>query len=414
MTPRPTARLLVHVLLGVGGLLAAVLLRAPVLLVMTSPSLALLAVDLAWRPDLRVAARVRCEADRLLEGSAVDLIVELEGPAAGTVEVELAVPATVSTDRVPRWTVVLTPAGPAVCRVTATADRWGAVVLGPVALRWTSPGGLLEVRRSVEDHHVLRILPRGPAVSELVRPTRTHQAAGNRTSPARGGGIEFADLRPFVVGDRARDIHWRVSARRGAPWLADRHPERRTDVVLLLDAYDAEHLGSVLRAARSLAQGYLADRDRVGVITLGGVMRWVEPGSGLRQEHRIADALLDSRISQSFVAPAVASLPPTALPSGALVIGLTPGTDPRLRDAALGLRARGRDVVVLTLEPALPPPVDDVDRLTARLVRLQRRAVRDRLHAGGVPAVPWDPSTPVDAPLTELRRWRLRHAGPVR
>lgn len=409
MRPRPTPRLLVHVCLAVGGVVGAVVLRAPVLLVLASPSLGLLALDLAWRPDLRVRARLSCDAERLLEGTDLAITVELESSVAATVEVALPVPRTVVLDEPASWTVTLPPGRAVERRLSGTAARWGAVVVGPLSLRWTSPGGLFDVRRTVEDRTVVRVLPASVSPSELVRPVRTHQASGSRTSSARGGGTEFADLRPYAPGDRARDISWRVSARRGAPWLADRHPERRTDVILLLDAYEARHLGAVLRAARALAQGYLADRDRVGVTTLGGVMRWVEPGSGLRQEHRIADALLDSRIAHSFVSPDVAGLPPRALPPDALVIGLTPGTDPRLAEAAVGLRARGRDVVVLTLEPSLPAPGSGIDRAVGRLVGLQRRAVRDRLHAGGVPAVAWDPAVPVDAALAELRHWR-RHA----
>ena len=45
---------------------------------------------------------------------------------------------------------------------------------------------------------------------------------------AKGDGIEFADIRPFVPGDRVRRINWRASARRPGLWVNESHPERNT------------------------------------------------------------------------------------------------------------------------------------------------------------------------------------------
>jgi len=421
----------VHLVLAGTGLLAAVVLRVPLLVALVTPSVLLVAVALAWRAGPGPKVTLRVDDERLLAGSSTTAHLAVTTPGAGPVEVELRTRAPLVADDPRRWTCAPGRGATWSATVALDAPRWGAGAVGPVELRWASPGGLREARATHAGVSV-RVLPHTPPAEALVRPLRTHRGAGNQRADDRGSGTEFADLRPFVPGDRARDTSPRTSARRGQPWVVTRHPERRTDVVLLLDATDADHLDDVLRAARSLARGYLAERDRVGVTTLAGVLRWVAPGDGRRHEHRLAEALLDARAGRAWARPAVEGLPPRALPPGALLLAVTPGSDPHMADVVVGLRARGRDVAVLVLDPPVPPVADPavprvrkgartadprtadaddpafVDRATLRLLRLQRRAVLDRLHANGVAAVGWDPATPVESGMVALGAWRRR------
>ena len=43
--------------------------------------------------------------------------------------------------------------------------------------------------------------------------------------------------------------------------------------------------------ASSLAHAYLERRNRVGLVSFGGSLRWLRPGMGIRQAYRIVDAL---------------------------------------------------------------------------------------------------------------------------
>ena len=82
----------------------------------------------------------------------------------------------------------------------------------------------------------------------------------------------------------------------------ERHPERNADVVLFLDSFaearsrerDDGTLERAVRAAATLAGRYLERRDRVGLVTFGGILRWLEPGGGLVQRYRMIDALLET------------------------------------------------------------------------------------------------------------------------
>ena len=122
----------------------------------------------------------------------------------------------------------------------------------------------------------------------------------------QGEGIEFADIRPFAPGDRVRRVNWRASARRERLYVNESHPERASDVILFLDSF-AEARGSgegtidqAVRAASSLADAYLERRNRVGLVSFGGILRWLPPEMGMRQQYRIVDALIETELARSY------------------------------------------------------------------------------------------------------------------
>jgi uncharacterized protein (DUF58 family) len=104
-----------------------------------------------------------------------------------------------------------------------------------------------------------------------------------------------------------------------------------------------------VRAAASLANQYLAVRDRVGFVSFGGLVRWLTPSSGSVQHYRIIEALLETEIAFSFAWKDIDALPSRSLTPQALVIALTPLLDERGLNALLNLRRRGFDLVVVEI-----------------------------------------------------------------
>ncbi|MHC4788218.1 MAG: DUF58 domain-containing protein, partial [Planctomycetota bacterium] len=52
----------------------------------------------------------------------------------------------------------------------------------------------------------------------VLRAVRTH-LSGAYASAFRGAGLEFAEFRRYEPGDDVRRIDWKVTARRGAPYV---------------------------------------------------------------------------------------------------------------------------------------------------------------------------------------------------
>jgi uncharacterized protein (DUF58 family) len=248
-----------------------------------------------------------------------------------------------------------------------------------------------------------------------VRAHETTPFSGSQVSRAKGEGVEFADIRPFAPGDRVRRVNWRASARRERMYVNESHPERASDVILFLDSLaeargsSAGTLDDAVRAAASLADAYLERRNRVGLVSFGGALRWLRPVMGLRQQYRIVDALIETELVRSYSSTSIDVIPRRVLPPQALVIALTPLLDQRTIGALLDLRARGFDLVVLDISPipyAADPP--DTGELAWRLWTMWRRALHHRYERAGVPVVEWSTERPLLAAIEEVTAFRRR------
>ena len=241
---------------------------------------------------------------------------------------------------------------------------------------------------------------------------------GNYVAPSLGEGLEPGDIRAFVPGDRVRHVNWRASLRFRQLFVTQYHQERNADVVLMLDtlaeagAAPATTLDASIRAAAALVTGYLARKDRVGLIEYCGPFRWVRPSSGRAHHERLFEALLRADVMFSYVTQDVALVPRRVLPPQALVIAISPLIDPRFERALVDLAARGFDLVVLS-----PSPIPVVRRamrpsaradLACRLWALERRARADALHRLGITIVDWDPAESLEAALGGLTPSRRR------
>jgi uncharacterized protein (DUF58 family) len=398
------------------ALVAAVAFGRPELVAIAAPFAVFLAVGLARLPATAFRAEAALEAERAVEGDEVTLTLELDAPAGvDRLELRPFVPAGLGGTAPPALT--LHPGEPRRVELPLACRRWGAYRLGGFEARAFDRFGLVVDETAVAPELVLRVYPSAERLENTLRPLETQPTAGNQVARAKGDGIEFADVRAFVPGDRVRRINWRASARRRALFVNEAHPERNADVVLFLDSFaearraDEGTLDRAVRAAASLAEAYLAMRDRVGLVGFGGTLRWLTPASGFRQRQRVVEALLETEIVFSYASRTLDVLPPQAFPPQSLVVALTPLLDERALAALLDLRGRGFDLAIVDLSPAAF--VEGRADLPIRMWRLWRDALRYRYERLGVPVVEWRDGDPLAAALEEVRSFR-RHALRVR
>jgi uncharacterized protein (DUF58 family) len=407
----------------VGWAVSLALLTARVeLLVVALP--AVLALATLARPRAAPEYALTCEvsADRVFEGETVTV----------TITMSAAAPLAVAVVRGPlphdgelvsssnRAVMTLGAEGTASfdyevrCLVRGAYDFGAAVV--HVRDRWAV--------RAWERRHVQRtpvhVHPRMVPLRSLPRPLHTQTSMGDYVSPALGEGIEPGDIRRFAPGDRIRQVNWRASLRLGTLYVTRHRRERNADVVLMLDtladagAHHDTTLDHGVRAAASLATAYLARKDRVGLITYGGTIDWVKPGSGRVQYERLAATLLKATVVFTYVTKDLTFVPPRVLPSHALLIAITPLLDARFTKASLDLAARGFDLVVVVVSPVettrAAVAASPVNELACRLWTLERRARLDDFRRHGIAVAEWNPADPLERALAGLARRHTRTA----
>lgn len=399
---------------------AAVALRLPAAVAVAAPAALALLVDVLWFTPTPVRVRIALAPARLLEGERVGVTVTARADRPSRVALTLATGPRLSQDTPSGWAALdVGPAG-AVAAGTWRARRWGAAHVGPLTARWVAPLGCLGDTATAATPLTVRIHPAPAALRRLARPRQTMPWAGTQPAARGGAGLEFAEIRRFAPGDRRRDVNWRVTRRRGEIVVNARHPERTVDVAVVLDAFEPEWIDAVVRVGVTLTEAYLANRDRVGVVGLGGLLRWIPPGAGERHRRRLVDALIETRSVWSWARPGVDAVAPLAVPPHALVLAVT-ALGEEMTDALLRLRARGRDVVVLDVaagpDPAGPRPgptaaTPTVDALAQRLAVLERRADAERLRARGAVVVPLTGPDALDRALVTVTRLRRRIGAP--
>lgn len=400
--------------IGFGGVLLALTARSLEPAAVAAPFLAVIMLSVAdgwWRPAQVTAAEV--STPRVIEGDQLAFTIDVTvAEPVPWVEIEVQFPA------------MLEPIGPA--RFVAAIDRAQSFTIPVTAVRWGAAGpewvvvttrdryGVSELVNRHPVHAPVRIHPPAERLASML-PLRNHRpVTGDHQSRRRGGGSELAEVRAYRPGDPVRIIHPRLSQRRGAPMVLERHPDQSGDVVLLIDSTQdlGVDLDTTLRwtvtAANALAERHLRAQDRVGLLDVGRGVRWIPARVGRRHLHTVVDALLSTEVlprnqrDQQFVAP-------SNLPSSATIVAISPLLSETVLTSLVNLRGAGHEIVVL--KPNIDYTVEaDVRPLARRIFRIGNELNERWLIERGVVVVPW---TTTDS-LEHLMRRVVRNQARAR
>jgi uncharacterized protein (DUF58 family) len=127
-----------------------------------------------------------------------------------------------------------------------------------------------------------------------------HGVTGHALSPMRGRGMEYAESREYAIGDDARHIDWRLTARSGRPHTKLFQAERERLTLIVADTAPTLYFGTRVRfksvqAARAgaiAAWAALRDGDRVAALRGSQREAPIPPAGGPRGALRVLDALV--------------------------------------------------------------------------------------------------------------------------
>lgn len=313
----------------------------------------------------------------------------------------------------------LRPGESAVLSYTVRSER-GSFPFGGVQVMARDQSDLFRRRAALTPAGAgnLYVLPEVLPVRRIaIRPRQTRIYAGTIPAGVGGPGVEFFGVRGYAPGDSLRHVNWRASARhRGSLYTNEFQQERIADVGLILDGRERVNVqqnGASLfeygvRATAALADTFLNDGNRVGLLLYGHLLDYTGPGYGRLQRERILRALARAQTGESQVFDDLRYLPTRFFPPKSQIVLISPLTadDP---DALIYLRARGYELLVIspnpvTFERRRLPDTPQV-AIAARIARLERALLFRRLRRAGVRLVDWDVSQPFERVVaTQLAR----------
>jgi uncharacterized protein (DUF58 family) len=269
--------------------------------------------------------------------------------------------------------------------------------------------GILRLKQDLRTFGQIFVFPNVARLKHIpIRPRRTRVYAGTIPARVAGAGVEFFGVRDYQQGDSPRRINWLVSARHAEELYSNEfQQERVADVGIVLDGRERsnsfadgrslfEH--SVLAAA-TLADAFLAQGNRVGLLVYSQYLQWTLPDYGKLQRERILYALSHAAPGASQIFDRLQYLPARMFPAESQIVLVSPLVEDDY-STLIQLRARGYQVMIVSPDPVafelnyLPRRLEV--GLAARVVRMERELLLQRLRRAGVQVIEWDVAQPFD------------------
>lgn len=283
--------------------------------------------------------------------------------------------------------------------------------------------GLFVTAATVEATSRLTIHPHAMKLKPVpIRPPQTRGFAGPIPSRQGGTGVDFLIVREYQPGDPLRQINWRVSARAENDLFTTIYEQQRiADVGIILDSReqcdvrvgDQSLFEHGVRAAGALADTFLQDGNRVGLLVYGAAMTIAFPGMGKLQHERILQVLARAKTGFSYALERLDYLPTRFFPPRSQVILISPLTTDDIAIMSF-LRARGYAVMVISPNPILfeagAAPSDSAEELARRCAQAERDLMLQGLRRAGVQVVDWDVTQPLE-PLVRAAAASYRFLG---
>ena len=305
---------------------------------------------------------------------------------------------------------LLSPGEKATLKYTFRAGR-GRYAWKSIRVLATDPFALFELDSESPAAGKLLIRPEPDRLDHLpLRPNITRHIPGSMPTRLAGSGTTFLGVREYQAGDPLRSLHWRMNARHPRKLFTKVFEQDEvTDIGLVLDARSQE-IGRdslfehAVRATASLAEMFLRESNRVGLLVYGEKMVPLFPGSGRKQLNRVYNTLAQASASRSIQFEYLDYYSSRLFPSRSIVFVIS-ALGYRELPAYERLLAAGHPVVLIC--PDLTGHVTEklaghtVHSLAYRAYKLERWVQLHRLANLGIRVIDWPVSQALNSVLRE-------------
>lgn len=285
--------------------------------------------------------------------------------------------------------------------------------------------GLFIRRQTLSTPDKFTVLPKPQHLRSIaIRPLRTQVYTGPIPSRRGGSGVNYFDVREYQPGDPLRRVNWRITARHASDtqdlFTNEYEQERIADVGLILDARQQSDFFSKwggifehsVEATAGLAEAFLGDGHRVGLLIYGRGQETTFPGYGKVQRERIFQALARARTGANLALENLSYLPTRFFPPHSQIVLISPllkdDLTTLIRLPALGYRLlvvspdpisfEARAIHQLAVNDRHPEKILPGLELATRIARVERMLLLRKLHRAGILVVNW----PVDKSLDKI------------
>ena len=200
-------------------------------------------------------------------------------------------------------TVSILPNAEATFQYRLQSSQRGYLHFNGVHCRIQTRLGLLRRALLIPEYSQIKVFPnfRANRLFGLLLHRHSLGAMGVKRRQQQGEGSDFHQLREFRDGDSLRHIDWKASSRLEKLISREYQQERDQQIVFLLDCSmrmrhsgdGASHMDNALNAVVLLAHVAIRQGDATGLMTFGGIDRWIPPAKGQKAANRLVNGVFD-------------------------------------------------------------------------------------------------------------------------
>ncbi|MEU4193245.1 DUF58 domain-containing protein [Kribbella sp. NPDC026611] len=245
----------------------------------------------------------------------------------------------------------LGPGSEATYRYELPTSHRGRIVVGPLTLERRDPLGLAKNSKATGEVATLWVHPKRHPTKTVVAGRPRHHHVGRTADDSLRGSADLRDVRPYVVGDEVRHLHWKATARTGQLMVRDYADPDQPRLTVLLDTRGEPLSAATFEEATEVAASILVAASTAGhrcrlVTTAGADL--AAPGGAVASRMFLDElCITEQRDDRSGLVPAALT---TGTSAGGAIVVVT-GVRGSASDFAPLLR-RYSSVTVLGLGPA--------------------------------------------------------------
>ncbi|WP_433165206.1 DUF58 domain-containing protein [Kribbella sp. CA-247076] len=129
----------------------------------------------------------------------------------------------------------LGPGSAATYRYELPTSKRGRLAVGPLTLERRDPLGLARNSKATGEVGTLWVHPKRHPAKTVVAGRPRHHHIGRTADDSLRGSADLRDVRPYVVGDEVRHLHWKATARTGQLMVRDYADPDQPRLTVLLD-----------------------------------------------------------------------------------------------------------------------------------------------------------------------------------
>jgi uncharacterized protein (DUF58 family) len=321
---------------------------------------------------------------------------------------------------------MISPVGdnaPLIITDTIRFSMRGHYKLGPLVVKAYDPFGIIVMEKKFDDIHDVIVYPQPLPVPDLALGAGARLRREVSSKSNAGESVDFHSIRPYVIGDDLRRVHWKSTAHANQLSVKEFEYLASGSLTVIVDMNKGIHnendewstLETGVTIASSLLNHFSNNGSQISLALTRKKLIFLPAESGRRQLHRALEELALTRDDGDIPLSKVLTSGEISLSNRSTVVVITADKSPEIIEGLLYLKGRAARVILLVVdaytekkaisiwEKSFRFILDDEENLTE--VNYSSEKLCISAISTGIPSCLLTPNQPLMAALREIRQY---------